>query len=226
MLKSLVRNITGKDEYKLYPMNSRYTYRYDIVNHLIQKFGFERYLEIGCRLDGSFKLIDVKIKMGVDPNSGGTHRMTSDEFFAQNTDKFDVIFVDGLHWGEQVYKDIVNGLACLNPGGYIVAHDTVPKKDSHQVYPMEESINRADNPQQIWLGDCWKAIVEARKHEDIDLVTLDTNFGCTVIRKGSNTDRLSLDGLKMEYSEFKNDANALLKVVSEDEFDQWLNKAN
>ena len=35
--------------------------------------------------------------VGVDPLLGGTHRMTSDAFFAANADAFDLIFIDGLH---------------------------------------------------------------------------------------------------------------------------------
>lgn len=28
---------------------------------------------------------------------GGTHRMTSDAFFATNEEQFDLVFIDGLH---------------------------------------------------------------------------------------------------------------------------------
>ena len=39
--------------------------------------------------DKNFSKINVKKKVGIDPVSGGTHRMTSDEFFSSNKEKFD-----------------------------------------------------------------------------------------------------------------------------------------
>ena len=36
--------------------------------------------------------------------------MTSDTFFKNNKDKFDVIFLDGLHTYEQTIKDINNAI--------------------------------------------------------------------------------------------------------------------
>ena len=45
--------------------------------------------------------------IGVDPMSGGTHRMTSDEFFRRNREqwhyKFDLVFIDGLHEVSRVW---------------------------------------------------------------------------------------------------------------------------
>ena len=57
--------------------------------------------------------------MGIDPVEGGTHKMTSDEFFYNNNDKFDIIFIDGLHQYEQVIKDVKNSLNCLTKNGII-----------------------------------------------------------------------------------------------------------
>ena len=44
--------------------------------------------------------------------------MTSDDFFLSNKDKFDVIFIDGLHIYEQVRKDVVNSINAINDGGW------------------------------------------------------------------------------------------------------------
>ena len=68
------------------------SYYLEIIN--LKKFN--NYLEIGCDQDENFSQINIKNKIGVDPKSGGTHRMTSDTFFKNNKDKFDVIFLDGL----------------------------------------------------------------------------------------------------------------------------------
>ena len=88
--------------------------RFDIINKLINSKKFKSYLEIGCQSDVNFSKIKIENKVGVDPQSGGTLRMTSDEFFSQNKDTFDLIFIDGLHIHEQVLKDIDNSLNVLN----------------------------------------------------------------------------------------------------------------
>ena len=60
-------------------------------------------------------LVDV----GVDPFSGGNIRMKSDDFFLQNKQSFDCIFIDGLHEYDQVCKDLENSLNCVNEKGII-----------------------------------------------------------------------------------------------------------
>ena len=45
-----------------------YTYRYDLINKVIKKFGFKKYLEIGvCVPSDCFDMIEVEDKVGVDP---------------------------------------------------------------------------------------------------------------------------------------------------------------
>ena len=53
--------------------------------------------------------------------------MTSDEYFSKFKDKFDIIFIDGLHHYEQVKKDIFNSLEILNSNGIILMHDCLKK---------------------------------------------------------------------------------------------------
>ena len=52
--------------------------------------------------------------------------MTSDEFFSQNKDIFDVIFIDGLHEYHQVYNDAINALKAIKKGHYVAFHDFLP----------------------------------------------------------------------------------------------------
>ncbi len=127
--------------------------RIALVNSLVCNFDFStaRYLEIGCAGNTLFDAVMASNKIGVDPASGGTHRMTSDAFFAGNKERFDVIFIDGLHEYEQVRRDALNALDCLSDGGYVAFHDFLPQtwKD-HHVPPVQSG----------WTGDCWKAGVE------------------------------------------------------------------
>ena len=48
---------------------------------------------------------------------------TSDDFFSNNFQSFDLIFVDGDHSSEQVKKDINNSWKILNNGGYLILDD-------------------------------------------------------------------------------------------------------
>ena len=81
-----------------------------IIQEIIEKKKYERYLEIGCFDNELFNYVDCKKKVGVDPVSGGTIRDTSDNFFKNNRENFDCIFIDGLHKYSQVKKDIENSL--------------------------------------------------------------------------------------------------------------------
>ena len=52
--------------------------RTDVINSLIVGLGYSRYLEIGCQSNVNFDAVGAMRKVGVDPSSGGTVRMSSD----------------------------------------------------------------------------------------------------------------------------------------------------
>ncbi len=51
--------------------------RGELLNEITTLRGYQSYLEIGCNRDGTFQVIDLPRRVGVDPRRGGTHRMTS-----------------------------------------------------------------------------------------------------------------------------------------------------
>ena len=55
--------------------------RIEILNKIIKTQNYSKYLEIGTFKDELFSQVNCEKKIGVDPFSGGTHRMTSDDFF-------------------------------------------------------------------------------------------------------------------------------------------------
>ena len=69
--------------------------RFDIIQKLIHKSNATKYLEIGVCGGATFNKVLCSHKIGVDPdtNSEATLHITSDDFFASNTEKFDVIFI-------------------------------------------------------------------------------------------------------------------------------------
>ena len=101
--------------------------RTSIINHLIHKYSFNNYLEIGVRDGRNYEKIIAKNKIGVDPyptkNITGLYKLTSNEFFKINKMKFDLIFIDGLHLEYQVDNDIKECLNILSSNGFIVMHD-------------------------------------------------------------------------------------------------------
>ena len=84
--------------------------RTSIINHLINKYNLNNYLEIGVRDGSNYDKIIINNKTGVDPSPtkdiDGLYKLTSDEFFKINKIKFDLIFIDGLHLEQQVDKDL------------------------------------------------------------------------------------------------------------------------
>jgi predicted O-methyltransferase YrrM len=50
-------------------------------------------------------------------------KMTSDQFFSSNKNKYDFIYIDGDHKAESVLKDGMNAIQCLNNYGIIAFDD-------------------------------------------------------------------------------------------------------
>ena len=99
----------------------------------------KKYLEIGIDLGHTFSSIKCIDKLGVDivDNCGYvTHLMTSDNFFAGNTKKFDIIFIDGDHHWQQIVKDFNNAVKCLNQDGLLFVHDLIPANERITKYDL------------------------------------------------------------------------------------------
>ena len=172
-----------------------------IVNNIIDRKKYETYLEIGCDKNILFNSVKIKKKIGIDPVSGGNLRMTSDSFFKNNQNKFDLIFIDGLHQYEQVKRDVYNSLKFLNDNGVILLHDCMPSSF------MRQASKRSSN---IWNGDVWKNIVEFRTLDQIDTYTIYADHGIGLILKRKNRNKLllkikSFDKLKFQdyYKNYK-----------------------
>lgn len=185
--------------------------RLDIIQTLIDKINATKYLEIGVQDGLVFNNVKCEYKVGVDPsqNSAATLYTTSDDFFATNSEKFDVIFVDGLHHNDQVYRDINNALRCLNDNGYIVCHDMNPDKEIIQLVP----------PQTMgaWTGDCWKAWVRLRSELlDFDMFVIDTDYGCGIIHKGKQNP-ITID-CELSWNNLVINRNEWLNLISTEKF--------
>lgn len=188
-----------------------YSKRFQIINKIIKKKNYKSYLEIGCFEDENFNKIFVETKVGVDPKSGGNLRMTSDEYFNKFNDRYDLIFIDGLHYFDQVKKDIRNSLNVLNDSGIILVHDCLPQRIRDQMLPRSH---------YHWNGDVWKAIVEMRTKKDVDVYTCLADEGIGVIFKRRNQNLLDIklnDFKKLKFKDYYLNYKEYMNIISEDD---------
>jgi len=143
--------------------------------------------------------------------SGGNIRKTSDDFFKENNSRFDIVFIDGLHTYEQVKRDILNSIHFLEEDGIILVHDCMPDSLGKQAVPRYK---------MQWNGDVWKAIVDLRQMEDLDIYTCEMDQGIGIISKKKNTSILKLDKPinKIRFKDYFNNYEEYMRVISLEKF--------
>lgn len=156
--------------------------RYEIINHLVRTRGYRRYLEIGVSKGRTMARVRCAEKVGVDPaprceaGAWTLHVVPSDEFFAANCERFDLVFIDGLHHAEQVLRDLLHALAVLSANGLILLHDCSPASEAAQ------RRERGAESSADWNGDGWKAIALVRESEPgLYCRVIDTDQGIGVV---------------------------------------------
>jgi len=151
--------------------------RYDIINRFISDRNFTSFLEIGTYRGEAFRHVSCERKVSVDPDEStpATYHLTSDAYFLTHKEKFDIVFIDGLHECNQVWRDIQNSLSHLNNHGVIILHDCHPTSEKMQEKHMESQYGAP------WTGDVWKAFVKARATLRYELYVVDNDMGCGVI---------------------------------------------
>jgi hypothetical protein len=188
--------------------------RFDIIQYLIDSNNFKSYLEIGVRyaaeIDGiSLMTIKCNKKVGVDiQNPAATYIMSSDKYFQSFNQTFDIIFIDGDHEKNQVHRDILNSLNCLNDGGIIVCHD---------INPPSERMLHPGKCHNAW--ETWALLRQTRS--DLQMHALDVDM-IGVICKGSQT--LYLDDIQYTWNYMDMHRIELLNVIDIDTFKQIYTK--
>ena len=186
-------------------------FRWDLIEYLINKYNYTNYLEIGCDRDQLFSKVKIQNKIGVDPFNGGNVRKTSDKFFLENNEKFDIVFIDGLHIYSQVKKDILNSVQCLKPNGIVLVHDCMPDSVGKQAVPRYK---------MQWNGDVWKAIVDLRQKNNLEIYTCEIDQGIGIITNKKNSSVLKLDIPinKIKFKDYYNNYKKYMRVISINEF--------
>jgi hypothetical protein len=187
-----------------------------LMNILIKLFDYQSYLEIGVRDPRTcHDLIHANKKVGVDPEPVRpvTHNMTSDEYFEDNKDIFDLIYIDGFHIDDQVTRDIYNSLNCLSQNGTIVMHDCNPKADAEQSLPQTQG---------LWMGTVWKSWVRLRQQYPSEMFVIDSDAGLGVIRKSFKVDVLpKIQEDELTYTNLEKNRQRWLNLISPVQFAAW-----
>lgn len=207
-------------------------YRSEIINQIIRKKSFTKYLEIGVYYPhGCFDLINCQEKDSVDPgfenpDNPVKYPYTSDDFFMRLENnlldrspnyKWDVIFIDGLHLSYQVEKDILNSLNHLSSDGVIVLHDCDPF-----MYEYNHTRLIEDYWGQGWNGTVWKTIYKLKAiRTDLNICTLNADEGVGLIKRGTQK-LIPFDNPYFEYKVFHKNRVRDLNLISTDELDNWL----
>ena len=158
-----------------------------LINTLIEigRAGRSKYLEIGVEYGYTFANVLSHEKHAVDPNlrfnkrikplKWKLHETTSDDFFhsLNQSVKFDVVFLDGLHTSKQTYEDFRNCLPHLKNESIVIIDDTIPS-DELSANPDQEMSYKlrleAGNPGDgSWHGDVFKVIVALNSMKWLDL---------------------------------------------------------
>jgi len=188
----------------------------DVANYLINRCGYKSYIEIGVWMGHTFRKIECENKDAVDPHAKRaygpklyalTHKQTSDDFFKENENSFDIIFIDGLHHADQFVRDVENSLSCLNDGGVILCHDIRPRNFKEQVVPRRQS---------KWAGDVWKGWVKLRAtREDLSMYGLDCAItGLGIIKRGKqDLLPLSRELVNPTYEDYERNREEWLNIV-------------
>jgi len=110
--------------------------------------------------------------------------------------------------------DFSNSFKSLNNNGTIVLHDA---------NPPNERVQRVPRVGGQWTGDGWKTIYKLRLRSDLKIFTVDTDFGCCVVRRGYQKP-LSLSSDNMNWKYFESHKYEILNLISTQEFNKWSSK--
>lgn len=145
------------------------------INRLAAVGNAKSYLEIGVQRGATFLDVRIPRKVGVDPvfafptaahAKPGVefHAMTSDAYFSHLPvkERFDLMFIDGLHTFEQTFRDFCNSLVHGHARTIWIIDDTVPidiysaQKIQAEALALRKQERRAES--FAWHGDVYKVI--------------------------------------------------------------------
>src|SRR5206468_6186113 len=153
----------------------------ELINSLLRQRRFKSYLEISMHTEQqNLDYIHSRRKVHIACNSTSHVYNEYDAFFEHNAEKFDLIFIDGIHTEAHVLKDIDYAYKRLATGGIIVLHDCMPPDGWHQreLHEYRDGEN--------WNGTVWKAALRLFNQTTHSCSLVDTDWGCGIIDTARN----------------------------------------
>lgn len=209
------------------------------IKDIIQQKQYKKYLEIGLSTNprAPYRLIDnVETKHSVDMSieTGADFIMDSDSFFTNLENgsfpldadyKWDVIFVDGDHNAEQVYKDLMNAFKHIADNGVIFVHDILPSEYGRT---LETSVGGVG----LALCDAWKVMHYCLKTKtEMHVCCLEEGdpnpCGLGVIVKNKQKTRKLLQAKEnpfFQFSQINNNKRRLMNVIAPEDLLKWISK--
>lgn len=144
------------------------------IGRIAQHMGARSYLEIGVCRGQTFHHVQFDRKVAVDPrfrfevgdfqrDGVEFHAVCSDAYFTTKagSQKFDIVFLDGLHTFQQTFRDFCNSLACAHERTIWLIDDVLPV-DIYSAWPVEsEAIacrKKSGVESSAWHGDVYKVV--------------------------------------------------------------------
>ncbi len=164
-----------------------------IVNHLAKVHGYRHYLELCTRTTGrQYAEIDrsqfatckrlmyrcpvgLSDGMAIDYRSPDLDIAEALRAIKREHRTFDIALIDPFHEYGTSWRDLDEGFKLIGPGGALVVHDCLPPR-RELVSPTYTEGN--------WCGVTYAAYIDfVSERDDLDFYTVDTDYGCGVIRK-------------------------------------------
>lgn len=144
------------------------------------------YLELGCQYNINFNLIECKKKLSVDINGQAMFTGTTDDFFKQNKDRYDITFIDANHDYEYALRDFNNAVDITDK--WIIMHDMVPP-----------SIEYTKSSR---CSDSYKVLNYLRKSTDMEVYTCDFEYGLTFVKMPGKKIKPPKENADLSYDSF------------------------
>ena len=124
--------------------------------------------------------VDQDDKKDILPHPRGKvkyFKTTTDEFFKDNTDQFDCVFIDAAHEYEQAHRDFDNSLKVLTENGLIFLHDTYPPSPAHTTPDS--------------CGDVYRTYLDLVEREDLEVINIPLHLGLCIVRRVDPNNRIT-----------------------------------
>lgn len=181
--------------------------RRQVIQSFLDLYAAPCYLEIGVNKGATFLAIKAERKVAVDPvfrfdyededrkdSSAQFFQVTSDAYFGSLVDRderFDVIFLDGLHESGQTLRDLINATRFLAEDGVIVIDDVIPVTyqaslpDHRKSIQLREALGVVD---KSWMGDIYRvAAFVASYFQQFQFALIEQNHGQLVMWRQSRS---------------------------------------